>query len=84
MNDGFRMRLYALTCIACIAWLAQSVTSALKDGTLTTAPSIILIICIAEAVLYTGFNAAQLWIAQGRQHDESKSEESDESSDDAE
>ena len=35
MNDGFRMRLYALTCIACIAWLAQSVTSALKDGTLT-------------------------------------------------
>ena len=43
MNDGFRMRLYALTCIACIAWLAQSVTSALKDGTLTTVPSIILI-----------------------------------------
>ena len=84
MNDGFRMRLYALTCIACIAWLAQSVTAALKDGTLTTAPSIILIICIAVAVLYTGFNAAQLWIAQGRQHDEGKSEESDESSDDAE
>ena len=47
MNDSFRMRLYALTCIACIAWLAQSVTSALKDGTLTTVPSIILIICIA-------------------------------------
>ena len=53
MNDGFRMRLYALTCIACIAWLAQSVTSALKDGTLTTVPSIILIICIA---VYTGFS----------------------------
>ena len=84
MNDGFRMRLYALTCIACIAWPAQSVTSALEDGTLTPAPSIILIICIAVAVLYTGFNAAQLWIAQGRQHDEGKSEESDESSDDAE
>ena len=84
MNDGFRMRLYALTCIACIARLAQSVTSALKDGTLTTVPSIILIICIAVAVLYTGFSAAQLWIAQGHQHDEGKSEESDESSDDAE
>lgn len=84
MNDGFRMRLYALTCIACIAWLAQPVTSALKDGTLTTVPSIILIICIAVAVLYTGFSAAQLWIAQGHQHDEGKSEESDESSDDAE
>ena len=78
------MRLYARTCIACSAWLAQSVTSALKDGTLTTVPSIILIICIAVAVLYTGFSAAQLWIAQGHQHDEGKSEESDESSDDAE
>lgn len=66
MNDGFRMRLYALTCVACIAWLAQSVVSALKDGTLTTAPSIILIVCIAVAVLYTGFSAAQLWVAQGK------------------
>lgn len=37
MNDSFRMRLYALTCIA---WLAQSVSSNLKDGTLATAPSV--------------------------------------------
>lgn len=70
MNDSFRMRLYALTCVTCIAWLAQSVSSDFKDGTLATAPSIILIVCIAVAVLYTGISAAQLWITQGKSRDD--------------
>lgn len=77
MNDSFRMRLYALTCIACIAWLAQSVSSDLKDGTLATAPSIILIVCIAIAVLYTGISAAQLWITQDKSHDDKDNEDAD-------
>ena len=70
MNDSFRMRLYALTCVTCIAWLAQSVSSDFKDGTLATASSIILIVCIAVAVLYTGISAAQLWITQGKSRDD--------------
>ena len=70
MNASFRMRLYALTCVTCIAWLAQSVSSDFKDGTLATAPSIILIVCIAVAVLYTGISAAQLWITQGKSRDD--------------
>ena len=77
MNDSFRIRLYALTCIACIAWLVQSVSSDLKDGTLATAPSIILIVCIAIAVLYTGISAAQLWITQGQSHDDKNDEDTD-------
>jgi hypothetical protein len=84
MNDGFRMRLYALTCVACVAWLAQTVTSASKDGTLASAPSIILIVCIAIAVLYTGFSAAQLWIMQDRSDESEEDEEdSDEIDDDS-
>ena len=82
MNDSFRMRLYALTCIACIAWLVQSVSSDLKDGTLATAPSIILIVCIAVAVLYTGISAAQLWITQGKSHDD-EDDDADTDGDDA-
>lgn len=39
MNDSFHMRLYALTRIACIAWLVKSVSSNLKDCTLATTPS---------------------------------------------
>ena len=76
MNDSFRMRLYALTSIACIAWLVQTIVSTAKDGTLATAPTIILIACIAVAVVYTGFNAAQLWMDQGK-HDEHENEDDD-------
>lgn len=32
MDDKFRMRLYALTCVVCIAWLAQSISSDLNDA----------------------------------------------------
>lgn len=50
MNDSFHMRLYALTRIA---WLVKSVSSNLKDCTLATTPSVILIVCIAVSVPYT-------------------------------
>ena len=62
MDDKFRMRLYALTCVVCIAWLAQSISSDLNDGTLATVPSIILIVC-------TGFSTAQLWMISDKHED---------------
>ena len=69
MNDSFHMRLYALTRIACIAWLVKSVSSNLKDCTLATTPSVILIVCIAVSVPDTDSSAVQLWITQGKSHD---------------
>lgn len=66
MNDSFHMRLYALTRIA---WLVKSVSSNLKDCTLATTPSVILIVCIAVSVPYTDSSAVQLWITQGKSHD---------------
>ena len=80
MDDKFRMRLYALTCVVCIAWLAQSISSDLNDGTLATAPCIILIVCIVGAIAYTGFSAAQLWMISDK--DEDRGEEDDFGADD--
>ena len=82
MNDGFRMRLYALTCVACIAWLVQSISQDIKDGTLATAPSIILIVCISVAILYTGISAVQLWLKEGKRLDEKTEEPNTSDTDD--
>ena len=83
MNDGFRMRLYALTCVACIAWLVQSISQDIKDGTLAAAPSIILIVCISVAILYTGISAVQLWLKEGKRSDEETEETEELSTSDA-
>lgn len=45
------------------------ISSDLNDGTLATAPSIILIVCIVGAIAYTGFSAAQLWMISDKHED---------------
>lgn len=62
--DSFRMRLYALTCVACVVWLAQSLRQSYLDGSLWSAANIIFSLCIAVAVVYTGSNAFVLSKAQ--------------------
>lgn len=61
MDERFRMRLYAITSVACAAWLVQTVNETTQDGTIATAPSLILLVCLAVAVVYTGVNAFLLW-----------------------
>lgn len=62
MNEKFRMRLYALTAIACAAWLVQSTMEANSDGTLLTPASIILLVCQVIAIAYTGISAIIIWL----------------------
>ena len=62
MNEKFRMRLYAMTSVACVAWLVQSTMEANGDGTLWTAPSIILLVCQVIAIAYTGISAFLIWM----------------------
>lgn len=57
MSDTAKNRLYALTCIACIAWLVQSIHEYVKHGTLTSYGSIIFIVCLLTVIIYTGINA---------------------------
>lgn len=57
MSDTAKNRLYALTCIACIAWLVQSIHEYVKHGTLISYGSIIFIVCLLTVIIYTGINA---------------------------
>ncbi|MBM6699446.1 hypothetical protein H7U32_03740 [Bifidobacterium pullorum subsp. saeculare] len=61
MSDKARMILYALTAAACAAWEAQSVRDYIADGTLTSAPSIIFLVCVGVATVYCAINAFILW-----------------------
>ena len=57
MSNTAKNRLYALTCIACVAWLVQSIYEYVKQGTLTSYGSIIFIVCLPAVITYTGINA---------------------------
>ena len=57
MSDTAKNRLYALTCIACIAWLVQSIHEYVKHGTLISYGGIIFIVCLLTVIIYTGINA---------------------------
>jgi hypothetical protein len=72
VSNKFRANLYAFTCIACVLWFAQSYTDFSKAGTLTSAPSIFLLVCIGIVVVYTGVEAIVYWI---RPSDKEKAEE---------
>ncbi len=72
VSDKFRANLYAFTCIACVLWFAQSYTDFSKAGTLSSAPSIFLLVCIGIVVVYTGVEAIVYWI---RPSDKEKAEE---------
>lgn len=80
MNEKFRMRLYAMTSVACVAWLVQSTMEAKGDGTLWTAPSIILLVCQVIAILYTGVNAFLIWMRSDNDSDNDETEDSAEAS----
>lgn len=62
-NTRTRARLYAFTCLACLAWLVQTVVQAYGDGTLLTWPTAILALCLIVVVGYTGYNAVAGWNA---------------------
>lgn len=61
MNDRIHMRLYAVTCIACIGWLAQSIYENRGKSAFFSVSTMILWVCILIAIVYTGVNAAMLW-----------------------
>ena len=84
MNEKFRMRLYAMTSVACVAWLAQSTMEAKGDGTLWTAPSIILLVCQVIAILYTGINAFLIWMRSDHDPDDDDGTGGDETEDSTE
>ena len=43
MNDRSRMMLYALTAVACVMWIWQSVKESMNDGTIISTSNIIFL-----------------------------------------
>jgi len=61
MNDKAKMRLYALTSIACLVWLVEAMVRDYKNGQMWSLQSIIFYTCMFIVILYTAFSALQIW-----------------------
>ena len=55
LSDHAHGRLYALTSLASLIWLVQSLTQAHADVSLLTWPTAIFSLCLAIVVAYTGY-----------------------------
>lgn len=78
MNDRSRMMLYALTAVACVVWIWQSVQESMTDGTMISTSNIIFLVCIGIAAVYCAANALILWWRQPGKNDEEDGQESTE------
>ena len=75
MNDRSRMMLYALTAVACVMWIWQSVKESMNDGTIISTSNIIFLVCIAA--IYCAANALILWWRQPGKDDAADDDETD-------
>ena len=77
MNDRSRMMLYALTAVACVMWIWQSVKESMNDGTIISTSNIIFLVCIGLAAIYCAANALILWWRQPGKGDAADDDETD-------
>jgi len=70
MTGGPRTRLYALSAVACAAWLAQQVYSAARQGQLLYWPNAILFVCLLIFIGYAGYSAVDGWRKEKAAKDE--------------
>ena len=82
LNERARARLYALTALACVLWLGQSLYEADKDGSLTSWATWVFAACLLVVIGWTGYNA---WVGLVKSADEESpvEEKGDEESSDA-
>ena len=77
MNDRSRMMLYALTAVACVMWIWQSVKESMNDGTIISTSNIIFLVCIGIAAIYCAANALILWWRQDDAADDDETDSTD-------
>ena len=63
LTETHRARLYALTAVACVIWLVQSLMEAHGDGSLFTWPTVVFSLCLAVVIVYTSYSAIKGWSA---------------------
>ena len=57
-------RMYALTCLACVIWLWQSLVEANNDGSLFNWATIVFSLCLLVVIGWSGWNAVAGWNAK--------------------
>lgn len=57
-------RMYALTCLACVIWLWQSLVEANNDGSLFNWATIVFSLCLLVVIGRSGRNAVAGWNAK--------------------
>lgn len=72
LNERARARLYALTALACVLWLGQSLYEANKDGSLTSWATWVFAACLLVVIGWTGYNA---WVGLVKSADEESPDE---------
>lgn len=70
LNKQSTARLYALTCVACVVWLVQSLMEANSDGSLTNWATIVFSLCLLVVIGWTGYNAISGWNAKDDDEDD--------------
>ena len=75
MNDRSRMMLYALTAVACVMWIWQSVKESMNDGTIISTSNIIFSGMHCIAAIYCAANALILWWRQPGKDDAADDDE---------
>lgn len=66
LTTSARARLYAITGVACIIWLVQTLIEAHGDGTLFSWATIVLALCLIVVSVYCVANAVRDWNADAR------------------
>ena len=57
-------RMYALTCLACVIWLWQSLVEANNDRSLFNWATIVFSLCLLVVIGWSGWNAVAGWNAK--------------------
>ncbi|MBT1173371.1 hypothetical protein JS528_08435 [Bifidobacterium sp. MA2] len=69
LNKKSSARLYAVTAVACAAWLVQSLMEANADGSLTNWATIVFSLCLLVVIGWTSYNAITGWNAKDDDED---------------
>ncbi len=70
MKAQSKTRLYALTALACLAWLIQSIYEAVRKDQLFAWSNIVFSLCLIAVTAYTGYCAIVGWKAKPKTEDD--------------
>lgn len=77
LTEQTRARMYALTALACVVWLVQSLVEAAHSSSLLSWPNVVFSICLLVVIGYTGYCAVTGWNAEETKRNEDQGDSSE-------